>query len=81
MEFLLREEIEQRGITMETLQHIFPLYQVHPSPAAPALAQGSPSSLALGTPLMPGSPGEDHMVIDLLDTPDIVVASYDDEGH
>ena len=42
-ELLLREEFELRGLTMETLQHGFPLYQVHPPPAAPVPAQGPPS--------------------------------------
>ena len=66
---------------METLQHIFLLHQAHLPPAAPAPTQGPPSQPALGTPLMPDSPGEAHVVIDLPDTPEIVVASSEDEGH
>ena len=77
----MREEFEQRGIIMETLQHVFLLHQVHPSPAGPALAQGPPSPPALGTPLMSDSPAEVHVVIDLRDTPEIVVVSSEDEGH
>ena len=34
-ELLLREEFEQREITMETLQHVFPLHQAHPPPTKP----------------------------------------------
>ena len=65
---------------METLQHVFPLHQAPPPPAIPA-AQRPPSSPVPGTPLMPDSPGEAHVVIDLPDTPDLVVISSGDEGH
>ena len=44
-ELMLREEFEQRGITMKTFQHFFPLHQAHPPPAPPAPAQGPPSPL------------------------------------
>jgi len=37
-ELMLQEEFEQRGITMETLQHVFPLHQAHPPPAPPTPA-------------------------------------------
>jgi len=76
---MLREEFELRGITMETLQHVFPLHQAHPSPAPPAPAQGPPSSLAPGTPLMPDSPGEACVVVDLPDALEIVVLSSDNK--
>jgi len=78
---LLREEFEERGITLETLQHVFPLHQAHPPPAALAPAQGPPSPPAPGTPLMSDSPGEAHVVIDVPDTPDTVVISSEDESH
>ena len=68
-------------VTMEILRHVFLLHQVHPSPAAPASAQGPPSLPASSTPLMPDSLGQAHVVIDLSDTPVIVVVSYEDEGH
>jgi len=66
---------------METLQHIFLLHQAHLPPAAPALTQGPPSLPTPGTPLMPDSPGEAYLVIDLPDTLAIMVVSYEDEGH
>jgi len=66
---------------METLQHVFPLHQAPPPPTAPATAQGPPFPSAPGTPLMPDSPGEAHMVIDLPNTPDLLVISSGDEGH
>ena len=65
---------------METLQHIFPLYQAHPLPTAPTLAQGPPFLPALGIPLMPDIPVEAHEVIDLPNTPEIVVPNSEDEG-
>ena len=86
-ELLLRKEFELKGITMETLQHVFPLHQIHPPPVAPtpAPAQGPPSlpapaqkppiPPAPGTPLMPESPGEAYVVIDIPNTPDLVVIS------
>ena len=90
-ELLLKEEFELRGITMETLQHVFPLHQAPPPPATlapaqgrpspPAPAQGPRSPPAPGTPLMPNSPREAHVVIDLPDIPDLVVTSSGDEGH
>jgi len=86
-ELLLREEFEHRGITVETLQHVFPLHQAHPPAALAAAAQGPPLSPAPGTPLMPDSLGEAHVVVDLPDTPEIVVVSFEDdamegfEGH
>ena len=90
-EMLLREEFELRGLTMETLQHVFPLYQVHPPPAAPVPAQGPPSPPAPAqgppippapaTPLMPDSPGEAYVVIDIPSTPEVVVISSGDEDH
>ena len=80
-ELLLTEEFEQMGVTMETLQHVFPLHQVHPLPTAPAPMQGPPSPPTPGTPLMPDSLGEAHVVIDLPDTPEIVLVSSEDEGH
>ena len=43
IELLLREEFELRGITMETLQHVVALHEVHPPSIAPAPAQGPPS--------------------------------------
>ena len=52
-ELLSQEEFEQRGITMETLQHVFPLHQAHSPPAPPALAQGPPSLPVPSTPQMP----------------------------
>jgi len=66
---------------MERLQYVFLLHQAPPVPAAPAPAQGPPSPLAPITQLIPNSPGEAHMVIDLPDTPDIVVISSEEEGH
>jgi len=30
---------------------------------------------------MPDSPGEAHVAIDLPDTPEMVVVSYEDKGH
>jgi len=85
------EEFDQRVITMETLQHVFPLHQARSPPAAPAPAHGPPSPPvpAQGLPfppvpcipLMPDSPGEAHVVIELPDTPDLVVISSGDEGH
>jgi len=92
-ELLLSEEFELRKITMETLQHVFPLHQVHPPPVAAALAQGPPSPPAPAqgplippapdTPLMPDSPGEAYMVLDIPDTPNLVVISSSsrDEDH
>ena len=90
-ELLLREEFELRGLTMETLQHVFPLYQVHPPPAAPVPAQGPPSPPAPAqgppippapdTPLMPDNPGEAYVVIDIPSTPEVVVLSSGDEDH
>lgn len=78
-ELMLREDFEQRAITMGTLQHVFPLHQAHPPPAPPAPAQGPLSPLVLGTPQMSDSPGEAHVVMDLPDTSEIVVLSSDDE--
>jgi len=76
---------------METLQHVFSLHQAHPPPAAPppvqgppflpAPAQGPPFPPVPDTPLMPDNPGEAHVVIDLPETPDLVVISSGDEGH
>jgi len=66
---------------METLRHVFLLYQVHPSSATPAPVQGPPSLPAPGTPLMSDSPGEAHVVIDLPDIPEIVMVSSEDECH
>ena len=79
-ELLLREEFDQKGITMEILIHIFPLNQVPPPPAPPAPAQGPHSPLVSGTPPLPDSSGEAHVVIDIPDTPDLVVISFRDEG-
>jgi len=58
---------------METLQDVFPLRQAHPPPAQPAPAQGPPSPPIPSTPQMPDSPGEAHVVVDLLDRLEIVV--------
>ena len=66
---------------METLQHVFPLHQAHPPPAAPVPAQGPPSLPAPDTPLMPDSLREAHVVINIPDTPKIVVVSSEDKGH
>jgi len=51
------------------------------SACSPSPAQNPPSPTAPGAPMMPDSPGEVHVVIDLLDTPEIVVVSSEDEGH
>ena len=75
----IHQEFEQRGIIMETLQHVFPLHQAHPPPVPPTPAQGPPSSHVLHTPQMPDSPGEAHVVVDLRDTSEIIVVSSDDE--
>ena len=64
---------------METLQHIFPLHRTHPPLAPPAPVQGPTSPPVPGTPQMPNSPGKAHVVADLSDTPEIMVASFDDE--
>jgi len=64
---------------METIQHIFPLDQAHPPLTPPGLAQEPPSLLVLSTPQMLDSSGEAHVVVDLLDTPEIVVRSSDDD--
>jgi len=80
-ELLLREEFELRGITMETVQYVFPLHQLPSPPTAPAPAQGPPSPPVPGIPMIPDSPGEAHVVIDLPDGPDLVVISSGDEGH
>ena len=61
---------------MDALQHPFPLHRAYPPPA---LANGPPLPLAAGTPLMPESPWEVHIVVDLPDTLEIVVLSPDDE--
>ena len=74
-ELLLREEFDQRGLTMETLQHVFPLHQAHPPPVVPPPAQEPPIPPVPGTPLMPESPGEAYEVINIPDTPDLVVIS------
>jgi len=68
------------GVTMETLGHVFPLHQAHPPTAPPAPAQGPPSPPTSGTPLMPNSPGEVHVVVDLPNTLEIVVVSFEDEA-
>jgi len=93
IKLLLREEFELRGITMETLQFVFPLHQVYPPLVSPAPAQGPPSLLtpaqgppippAPDTSLMPDTPGKAHVVIDIPDTPDLVVISSSsrDEDH
>ena len=64
---------------METLQHVFLLHQVHPPLIAPAPAQEPPIPLVPGTPLMPESPGEAHEVINIPDTPDLVVISSSED--
>ena len=66
---------------METLQHVFLLHQAPPPPAAPTPAQGPPFPPTPGIPLMPDSPGEAYVVIDLPDTPEILVVSSEDKGH
>ena len=66
---------------METPQHVFPLRQAHPLPATPALAQGPPSPPASSTPQMLDSPGEAHVMINLSNTPEIVVIGSENEGH
>ena len=65
---------------METLQYVFPLHQAHPPAALAAAAQEPPLSPAPGTPLMPDSLGEAHVVVDLPDTPEIVVVDSEDEA-
>ena len=64
---------------METLQHVFPLHQVHPPPVAPAPAQEPPIPPVPGAPLMLESPGEAHEVINIPDTPDLVVISSSED--
>ena len=68
---------------MEILQHVCLLHQARllPVAPAPAPAQEPPFPPAPGTPLMLDSPGEVHMMVDLPDTPKIVVVSSEDEGH
>ena len=78
---LLRKEFEQKGITVETLWHVFPLNQAHPLSVALAPAKGPPFPPAPSTPLMPDSLGEAYVVIDLPDTTEIVMVSSEDEGH
>ena len=65
---------------METLQHLFPLHQAHPSAVPLAPTQGPTSLPASGTSLMADHLGEAYMVVDLLDTLQIVVVSFDDES-
>ena len=65
---------------METLQHVFPLHRAHPPAVPPAPAQGRPSPPALGNPMMPDSPREAYVVVDLPYTPEIMVASFKDEA-
>ena len=65
---------------METLQHVFPLQQVHPPPVALAPAQEPPIPPVPGTPVMLESPGEAHEVINIPDTPDLGVISSS-ENH
>ena len=43
-ELLLREEFDLRGITMETLQHVFPLHQVQPPTCSPSTSIGATHS-------------------------------------
>jgi len=91
---LLKEEFEQREITIEILSYIFPLYFAPPSPAPPVLTQGPPSPPVSGTPQPPdglvssksrdGIPlanesGEVHMVVDLPDTTQLVKLSSNDK--
>jgi len=52
---------------------------IHCLPTPPAPAQRPPSLLTPGIPLMPTSPGEVHVMVDLPDTPEIVVLSPGDE--
>ena len=56
---------------METLQHDFPLHHAHPMSTPPVPAPGMP--------LMPNSPREAHVVVDLPNTPEIMIVSSDDE--
>jgi len=55
-------------------------FQACPPPAPPAPAQGPPSALIPGTPLMPDSSSEAYVVEDLHDTPEIMVVSSKDEA-
>ena len=64
---------------METLQYIFPLHQAHPLPALPTPAQIPPSPSPPGTPLIPDNPRKAHVLVDIPNTPVIVVVSSDDE--
>ena len=47
---------------------------------SPIPAQRPPSLPAPSTPLMPNSPREIHVVVDLPDTPEIVILSFEDEA-
>ena len=82
LELLLIEEFEERGITMDTLQRVFPLHQAPPLPVPSATAQGPPSPPAPITLKIPSSPvssrsGNAHVVVHICDTPDIMVISSD----
>ena len=82
LDLMLREELDQRGIVMETLQHVFPLHQAHPPPTPLASAQGPLSPSVLGASQMLDSLGEAQMVVDLPDTPEIVVVTMEGfDGH
>ena len=72
------------GVTIEALQHVFPLHKSPPLLAPPTLAQGALAPPTSGTPQMPNNPvpsrsGEAHVVIDLPDSLGVVVISSDDE--
>ena len=76
-ELLLNEEFKLRGITMETLQYLFPLHFTPPQPARTQWpltppVQGAPQLLdnlvSLGS-------GDIHVVMDIPDTPQIVELS------
>ena len=66
---------------METLQHVFPLHQAHPPPTAPVPVQEPPFPPAPDAPVTSKGPGEVHVVVDLPDTPEIVVISSRDEDE
>jgi len=80
---MLKEEFDQRGITMETLQDVFPLHQAHPPPAAPAPAQVPLSPPVPSTPQMHDSLvssglGRAQVVVNLPHSLEAVAISSDD---